>query len=160
MYHTQEKREAKLYAPICCYRDDAWLGHGFYFWDDELDAHEWGKSSKKKTGRYEIYEGEIESDNFLDTVFNEQKYNFFLEQIKKAAKNFKEKTNKEPDLKAICSYIMNEAKWNKMLDGVLFADNPKGKTAIAGLPCRRRIQAVLYNIKRLNHFRFYKEEKC
>lgn len=160
MYHTQEKRDRKLYKPICCYKNNAWLGHGYYFWGDEQDAHAWGKSSKRKTGRYEIYAGNIESDNFLDAVFDEKGYNFFVAQIEKAAKDFKNKTKKEPNVKAICSYIMKEAKWNTELDGVLFADNPEGKLTIADFPYRRRIQAVLYNLNSLNSFYFYKEEKC
>lgn len=160
MYHTQEKRDARLYKPICCYKENAWLGHGCYFWKDEYDAHIWGNLFKRKTGRYEIYKGEIESDNFLDAVFDENGYNFFIAQIEKAAEDYKIKTNREPDVKAICLYIMQVAKWNSELDGVLFADNPEGKTAIAGFPYRRRIQAVLYNLERLNRFYFYKEEKC
>lgn len=161
MYHTQEKRDTRLYAPICCYKNNAWLGHGYYFWDEELDADAWGRSSKRKTGRYQVYKADIESDNFLDAVFDEKGYRFFVEQIEKAANDFKEKTKKQPDVKAICSYIMEKAKWNTKLDGVLFAENPEGNTSlIKNFPYRRRIQAVLYNTNCLNSFSLYKEEKC
>ncbi len=32
MFHTQEKREIALTAPILCVRSDAWLGEAYYFW--------------------------------------------------------------------------------------------------------------------------------
>ena len=53
MYHTQEKRQSRLYQPILCTRRDAWLGHAYYFWDDISDADVWGVKSKRKTGRYD-----------------------------------------------------------------------------------------------------------
>jgi hypothetical protein len=31
MFHTQEKRDSRLYKPVLCTRKDAWLGHGYYF---------------------------------------------------------------------------------------------------------------------------------
>jgi hypothetical protein len=34
----------EFYGPFKCERSDAWLGHGFYFWDRSIDnAHNWGK---------------------------------------------------------------------------------------------------------------------
>ena len=83
MYHTQEKRKVRLVSPVKCNRCDAWLGHGYYFWDDYDDAFIWGKKSKNKTGVFEIYKSIINTENFLNTVFDEKGYNFYKKQIEK-----------------------------------------------------------------------------
>jgi hypothetical protein len=38
MYHVQEKRKNRLVNPVKCNRSDAWLGSGYYFWLEEVDA--------------------------------------------------------------------------------------------------------------------------
>ena len=37
MYHTQEKRQNRVFQPVLCTRRDAWLGHAYYFWNDIYD---------------------------------------------------------------------------------------------------------------------------
>lgn len=161
MYHTQEKRQEPLTAPVCCKRSDAWLGHGYYFWEDESDAHIWGKLSKKESGYYQIYKGDIVCDNFLDTVYDETHYKMWKEQIEKAATDYKNKTGKVPNIKVICNYIMNVAKWNTKMDGILFNDSPSSqRSLISYFPYRKRIQAVVYKIECVNNFCYYKEQKC
>jgi len=64
MYHTQEHRLLQLSAPKKCEEKDAWLGIGYYFWDEHEDAIRWGNNSKKRTGKFDIYEGVIDCDNF------------------------------------------------------------------------------------------------
>jgi hypothetical protein len=76
IFHTQENRGKKLKEPIICLKSNAWLGDGFYFWLDEQDAFFWGNTSKKKTGKYDVYLGNIDCDDVLDTVFNEEHYIF------------------------------------------------------------------------------------
>ena len=93
MYHTQEKRPVRLSTPIICVRDDAWLGDGYYFWNDLADAEQWGQNSKKRTGWYEIYNASIDCSTILDTVFNEEHYQFWLKQVEKAAKTIIKKNN-------------------------------------------------------------------
>ncbi|KAA6343961.1 hypothetical protein EZS27_008395 [termite gut metagenome] len=161
MFHTQEKREKRLDAPGLCTRDDAWLGHGCYFWEEERDAVTWGNSSKTNTGSYEIYKGRIVSDAFLDTVFNEEHYQFWIEQIEKTANDYKQKTGKRPNIRFICSYLDTDTQWKSDMDGILFADSPTGKHSLVdGLPYRKRIQAVIYTLSCLRRFDFYKEGKC
>lgn len=158
MFHTQEKRDNRLYQPILCTRRDAWLGHGYYFWGDEYDADVWGITTKKKTGRYEVYVATIEGEQILDTVFCESDYQFFLEAIQKVISDCRSKSGRSPSIADVCSYLMNVAKWNTILNGVLFSDTPN--TEIEKFNYRKRIQMVLYNLKCLVSFKFLKEERC
>lgn len=158
MFHTQEKRNSRLYQPVLCTRKDAWLGHGYYFWDDMYDADVWGSYSKNRTGRYEVYVGVIDSEKILDTVFSEHDYQFFLTAIKRVIDDCKSKSGRNPSIADVCSFIMNVAKWNTAMDGVLFSDSPN--TEIARFNYRKRIQMVLYNLKCLVSFKFLKEDHC
>ena len=65
MYHTQERWAERLTEPIICKRDNAWLGVGYYFWDEEVDAIHWGHNSKRRTGYFEIYTADIVVDDVL-----------------------------------------------------------------------------------------------
>src|SRR5688500_257725 len=120
-YHTQEKRSVKLSAPELCTKDNAWLGEGFYFWTDEQDAIFWGNSSKTRTGEYEIYKADIDTENVLDTVFNKEEYLFWVKQVEKAAKTFVKKTGIKPTLKEINDYFKEKGIWDEV-DGILFQD--------------------------------------
>ncbi len=55
-YQTLEDRdnidEIEFEGPFKCTRNDAWLGHGYYFWDTNMDwAIAWGKGSYSKQGK-------------------------------------------------------------------------------------------------------------
>ena len=158
MYHTQEKRESRLYQPVLCTRRDAWLGHAYYFWDDMLDADVWGAKSKRRTGHYEVYKGVIESENILDTVFSESDYQFFLHTINMAIADCQKMTGRMPEISDICRYLMRVAKWDTVLDGVLFSDSPN--TDIERFNYRKRIQLALYKPNSLTSFEFVKEGRC
>jgi hypothetical protein len=153
MFHTQEKREAILTAPIMCVRSDAWLGEAFYFWYDKSDAKEWGNNSKRKTGFFDIYKSDIESDNILDTVFNEEHYLFWLGEIEKVGKFLTQKTKRKPTLKEINQYFKERATWDEV-DGIMFQDIPKSETKslIREFYYRKRIQLAVYNVKIINTF--------
>jgi hypothetical protein len=62
-YHTQEDRGEKLFEPVLCVKNNAWLGDAYYFWENEQDAHFWGLNFKRRTGSYDIYKSEIDMDN-------------------------------------------------------------------------------------------------
>lgn len=161
MYHTQEKRYQQLNSPIVCERKDAWLGRGCYFWYKEEDAINWGHSAKKKTGKFEIYEADVEDEKFLNTVFNEVHYNFFEQQIEKAALAIVKKTGLKPTVEDICEYMNEKALWSQKLDGILFQDLPNGSNImISNFPYRKRIQAVVYKTKCIMSFRLKDEYKC
>lgn len=161
MYHTQEKWKQRLTEPIKCVREDAWLGEGYYFWDDLEFAHEWGRTSKKRTGHYEIYETEINTDKVLDTVFNEEHYNFWLKQVEKVAKIIVKKTGLKATIKEINEYFVNRGDWNEV-DGIMFQDIPQNMNFILveGLWYKKRIQLVAYKKEIIVNFSFYIENNC
>lgn len=81
MYHTQGYSLPYLIKPIRCNRYNAWLGSGFYFWDDDADAIIWGKEGKTSFGKFVVYISKIDCEDVLDTVFNEVHYKFFLKHM-------------------------------------------------------------------------------
>lgn len=72
-YHTLQDRgnprEIELEGPKYCYRNDAWLGRGYYFWDTDITwAHRWKKSDNKG---YMICEAQLLIDqNTFDLLGN------------------------------------------------------------------------------------------
>ncbi|MBL3922920.1 hypothetical protein FH717_06225 [Bacteroides thetaiotaomicron] len=158
MYHTQEKRRFRLSGPAICSRNDAWLGSGYYFWDEETDAVSWGYNSKKRTGAFEIYKANIETENFLNTVFNEEHYNFYRSQIDKVGERIWKKTGIKATVEDVCEYINEKAKWTEELDGIIFQDLPTGDSILINkYPYRKRIQAVVYKLSCITDFIFKDE---
>lgn len=153
MYHTQEKRIVELKIPIICKKENAWLGEGYYFWYDILDAKKWGNDFKKETGTFEIFKAEIDCQDVLDTVFNEDHYLFWLTQIEKVAQNIYLKTKKKATLKLLNQYFKDVAQWDEVT-GILFQDLPSSynSTRVEDFFYRKRIQIVVYNIKIMNTF--------
>lgn len=161
MYHTQENRGNILTSPIECTRPDAWLGDGFYFWYDEQDAIFWGHESKKRKGSFHVYKANIYLENVLNTVFNEDHYNFWLKQIEKAAKAIIKTTGIKPTLKEINQYFKERSKWEDVTQGILFQDLPKNNgILVLGLYYRKRIQLVVYNMDIVENFQLHEETKC
>lgn len=156
MYHTQEKRARFLIAPVVCCRDDAWLGDGYYFWDNEIDAIHWGNNSKNRRGSFDIYKAGIDTENVIDTVFNEEHYVFWLKQIEKAAKFITKKTGKKPSIKEINQYFNDKAKWSDITDGILFQDLPFSQDLlVSDFNYRKRIQIAVYNKDIISNFALY-----
>jgi len=161
MYHTQERRAKKLTAPIFCTNSNAWLGEAYYFWADEVDAVKWGHTSKKSTGYFEIYKAEVDCENVLDTVFNEEHYLFWLTQIEKAAKQITQKTGLKATIKEINQFFKEKANWAEVSDGIKFQDLPvNDDLLVKGLFYRKRIQLAVFNIRIIDNFAFYFEDKC
>ena len=170
-YHTQEFRKEVLTKPIMCTRDDAWLGDAIYFWYDLEDAEDWGNKSKRKTNYYAIYKSEIDSDNLLNTVFNEEHYYFWFKQIEKIAKKFISETNLKPTIKELNDYFKEKGIWN-YVDGIIFQDLPinNNKLLIKSIeyrnslkrdfPYRKRIQLAVFNSKIILNFALYKKNEC
>ena len=161
MYHTQEKRLLRLAIPIICVRDDAWLGDGYYFWHDCSDAELWGQNSKRTTGWYEVYQADIDCTDVLDTVFNEERYRFWLEQVEKAAKTILEKTGLKPTIREINAYFKERGQWGEVA-GILFQDIPQKSTYILvqAFYYRKRIQMAVYDLQIITNFAFLNENKC
>lgn len=161
MYHTQERREKRLASPVICVRDDAWLGEGYYFWDELVDATQWGHNSKQKTGYFEIYQSKIVTDNFLDTVFNEEHYRFWIKQVEKAADFIRSKTGIKPTIKEVNEYFLEKAIWDEV-DGIIFQDIPEKDNIlkVKSFYYRKRIQAVIYNLEIITTFVLHSEDRC
>jgi len=153
MFHTQENRNTSLIGPRPCDKPGAWLGYGYYFWEDVKDAHKWGVDYKNATGSYQIYKADITSENILDTVFNENHYKFWLEAIEMVASDFERKRGVKPSIKDINEYFKRQSTWGD-IDGILFQDLPKSpsNTPVRDLFYRKRIQFVAYKIKIAGNF--------
>jgi hypothetical protein len=161
MYHTQEKRLFRLIEPAICKRNNAWLGTAYYFWNDEVDAIQWGHNSKKATGYFEVYSAIILCNRILDTVFNEDNYRFWIEQIEKAAKHITMKTGLKATLKDINQYFQEKARWSDYVDGILFQDLPNSEDLlVSNFYYRKRIQMAIYNKEIIHNFEFHNEWKC
>ena len=169
-YHTQEKRDHKLSFPLKCVRHDAWLGEAYYFWKEEFDAFNWGNSSKNRTSHFEIYQCEINSGNYLDTVFNEEHYYFWLTQLEKIAKKIIIKTGEKPTLKELNDYIKDKNIWPQV-DFIQFQDLPINSeqsfvkpvlyrnNKVRTVAFRKRIQIAVYNPEIISNFALKKTER-
>lgn len=77
-------------GPYKCVRDNAWLGHGYYFWEDSLrPAKYWGE--KFHDSKYIVLKGEchIDEDNCFH-IYGSVKHNEFLEEAIKQIKELDE----------------------------------------------------------------------
>jgi hypothetical protein len=170
-YHTQASRDIQLLEPVICTRDDAWLGDAIYFWLDIIDADEWGVNAKKETGFYEVYVCDINFEQILDTVFNEEHYNFWFSQIEKIANLIISKTNIKPTIKELNDYLKKDNVWDE-LDGIMFQDLPINPDKLLIKPFekrngpfkkyfyyRKRIQLAVYNSNIISNFTLLKKEK-
>lgn len=160
MYHTQEKRADRLNEPIKCVKDNAWLGVAWYFWYDLDDAANWGISSKRRTGYYEIYSASLECENVLDTVFNEEHYLFWKKQIKKAELTFA-KAGISPNLKSLNDYFLQKGIWSKF-GGIMFQDisNNPNYYFVKEFQYKKRIQLAAYNLDIMSNFAYHLEANC
>jgi len=162
LYQTLEKRKDKAISAGYCKRPNAWLGNGYYFWYNEDDSIKWGQeSSYYKAGYFEVYKAEIYFDNILNTVFDEEAYNFFLKITEMAAKYFIKKIDIRPTIKQINDYFKEKGIF-KDIDGILFQDIPTSKTytLVENLYYKKRIQLVVYNKDIILTFTFHDEGAC
>ncbi|OEJ98628.1 hypothetical protein A8C32_05365 [Flavivirga aquatica] len=170
-YHTQEYRpdEQPLENPIKCLAKNAWLGIGYYFWTDIQFAHYWGEDFKKNyrkyPGYYTIYEAEINTDNFIDTVFDEGGYDFFKENIEKAFLVLK-KQRKPITLETVNRFLSDEVYSKLAINGIIYDDKPMNKkdrtriySDIPDLYYVKRIQMVCFDLKIIDNFALYLDEQ-
>ena len=161
MYHTQEKRSLLLISPILAVRDDAWLGPGYYFWRDEIDALAWGRNSKKTTGHFQVYNALIQSDNILDTVFNENDYDFWLNLISRISKRLIKNYHGIPKIKHLNKFCQTHGIY-KDIDAIQFQDIPMNKDfeLFRKMYVRKRIQLAVYKLSIVSNFKLYIEMEC
>lgn len=153
-YHTQECRGTeKLKFPIICNRNDAWFGEAYYFWNTIDDADYWGEVSKRATGKYDVYSSTIDVEDFLNTVFNEEHYNAWVDAIEKLALKFKMELGKALSLKELNDYFREKGLY-KDISGVIFQDisNNQSHYLIKGLQYKKRIQLAVFNKRCIESF--------
>lgn len=164
-YHTAENREIPLYKPLRCTNINnsieqskmSWLGAGYYFWKDFKFAKYWGQDHYKK---YDIYKAELNTDNCLDTVFNEKEYNFFIEKLEEIQDKLK-KAKKEYKINVIIELFKRYIYKGHIIDGIIFADTPTSKRFNQFYPLFpfKRIQIVIYNSSKISYFKKIEEIK-
>jgi len=131
-----------------------WFGDGYYFWQDKDFAEFWGRTHVCKNGicSYNLYvvdlDVDFDSDNVLDTVFNENDYNFFVEVYDKFASNFFERKKKKPTIEEFNFFIGNKKIFGDNIIAIRFADNPNNSKVdyvkIMDLHYRKRIQIAVF----------------
>lgn len=155
-----EKWPDVLASPIICKRVETWLGEGYYFWEDINDAHQWGRLSKTRRGKYEIYVAAVDFNNVLDTVFNREQYYFWKAQIDKVATMLGKKNKVRPTKNEINAYLKEVGQWNEV-DGILFQDIPiSDSSLVKDLHYRKRIQLVAFNLNIITNFTLRCTENC
>lgn len=167
-YHTQDFRpgEEPLDSPIICNAKNAWLGIGYYFWLELEYAHYWGEdfksSYKKGPGYYSIYKADIDLSTFIDTVFNEEGYNFFKETIEDSFTEIT-KEGKDVSLETVNRFLADKI-WPKLkINGIIFNDIPKNPhkkreriySRIPNLYYKKRIQVVSFKLENIQNFTLY-----
>ena len=168
-YHTQEYRnEIYLRNPIRCAVEDAWLGNGYYFWTDVEFAKYWGEDFKlNETGFYTIYSAHLDTENCINTVFNEEHYFFFRKCLEKAI-DFLNSKNKKITLKQVHTFLQDNF-WSKLgIKGIIYDDLPsnpwdkpnrkysvikyKKNTNKPFFYYQKRIQIVIFDLKDIYFF--------
>lgn len=161
MFHTQERRQVKLTEPKSTTNRYAWLGDGCYFWYYEEDAVWWGRTAKTNTGYYEVYKADINCDNILDTVFNEEHYNFWIAQVDEVIRKFLKNNRTGLSLKYINDRFKERGLFNDV-DGVMFQDITDNKEywIIDKFQYKKRIQLAVYNLQIVSNFEFVFDAEC
>ena len=90
-YNTLEDRknpeEVQNNGPFICTRANAWLGHGYYFWEQDLErAHDWGRIAYSKS--YMICQADLNLPKILDLLGNIAHRKYFKELISYLQSNF------------------------------------------------------------------------
>lgn len=89
---TGDPDKIETNGPIKCTSNDAWLGHGFYFWDWFIDlAHHWGKTHCG--GRYVICRAfcDFLRDEIYDLINNPEHIQEFHDVAEDLIETYKDK---------------------------------------------------------------------
>lgn len=90
LFQTIDNRpiDEKSFGPIFCDSEDAWIGSGYYFWDNSIDSAKWWGETHYKNN-YIICRSfyDYHSDEYLDLVGNQE----HIRYIKSCAEAFKKR---------------------------------------------------------------------
>lgn len=151
-YHTQRKTKQKLTKPLKCVRNDAWLGEGYYFWEDYEFAVNWGVDSKNND--YDIYTSELDITYVIDSEYSREGRRFFEGCIEKVLCVL-DKSGKEYSLKTIHK-LLKKMFWDKLgVKGLIFADIPRSSKYGKAKPLfyKKRVQIVMFSLEDIHDFR-------
>jgi hypothetical protein len=162
MFHTQGHSDPCLDFAQECTKDNAWLGKGYYFWKEEQDAIFWGITAKKNYKKYTVYTATIDCEDVLDTVFNEEHYDFWLRQIDKAINILAKKSGQKLTIEDINSYFIQRGGWGDKVRGIMFQDLPSNETIskVIGFFYRKRIQLAAFDKKIITNFAHHFDGDC
>lgn len=158
-YQTTDKRRIRVARPIYCTKGNAWLGNAFYFWKYITDARIWGKRFPPFK-QYEVYSSDVDDTDILDTVFNEEHYDFFVQEIEAFAEEFTRQLGRKPTIEDTCDYY-NESKIWEDVNGILFQDLPDNELLkVEKYSYRKRIQLAVYKEKIIRNYNYVEEGIC
>jgi hypothetical protein len=156
--------------------DNAWLGHGYYFWAEIEFAQYWGEDFKvRNNGFYNIYSANLDIENCINAVFDEKHYYFFQNCIEKAIEYFRNQ-GISITLKQINEFLLNKFWKEKGITGILYDDLPfnpnykpnrkysiieyKENNKLKHMYYKKRIQIVVFNVENIHNFACCLEKQC
>ena len=117
-YHTIEDRgnpdEIASEGPFLCTRKDAWLGHGYYFWDTNIKwAHDWGKNAYRRKG-YVICKASLNNDeNCMWDIYGSVAHNLeFLAAFETILDSGKYRSKEEILVSDVITFLKHKGLFN------------------------------------------------
>ena len=151
--------EVETNGPYKCTRGDAWLGHGYYFWDTDIYwAHDWGRNSYEKREKgYIICQAEIDlNEEVFDLTGNVGHQLELSEALKILRNDPKMKGKPNPTIPSLIEFLKQNT--NFPYSAIRAHDNPPGKVLEVDFTNKRkeyiviqsRVQICLINKRNLN----------
>ncbi len=167
VYHTQSSTFQPRRFPKLAEGFEEWLGAGYYFWQDEYFAKWWGIQRKcgisNFSRRYTIFVSilEFNSDDFVDTVFNEEDYYNFVDQVEKFAKKYQKNLGRKPTLREFNQFVSDFNLWEG-IKVIRFQDIPETNEHIEvkEFYYKKRIQIRVNDPAIIKSFTNYKTLAC
>jgi len=167
VYHTQSHTARPLSFPVLATGFENWLGDGYYFWQDYQFSIWWGKTHKcgtsNKSRQFIVYRATLifDSEEFIDTVFNEEDYYQFCKNIEKFAKAYQKNLGRKPSLQEFNSFIEHHHVWDE-IKVIRFQDLPESDyhVEVLGFYYKKRIQLRVNDPKIISTFAVHKTFAC
>lgn len=170
-YHTTEHRAQRLEFATFATGFQQWFGDGFYFWQDEEFALEWGRlkcrARSNEDNLFEIYVAGLALDfteeDVLDTVFNQVHYEFLVNTIEKFAEAFRINTQRKPSLIEFNAFIAGKQIW-RGIRAIRFQDLPSNNAydylKVRNFFYKKRIQIAIFDPEIILTFALLKTKTC
>ena len=136
-YHTVEDRNnpdhIEQETPFLCSHQGAWLGKGYYLWEQFIEnAHWWGTQAYKKNGAYVIvqFEGDSPQEGRCFDLLGNMEH---LSEFRDAHKYLKDKNlqTKPITVSKVIEFIRKNTDFDNRYDSIRAKDNsPKNKDVV------------------------------